>query len=386
MEIIYWILGVLLFIIVISISVGLHEASHMWTAKFFKLKVDKFFIGFGKTLWSYKGKNTEYGVKAIPLGGFVQIQDSNLKTKENPTPEEEEIEKLDKEFLSRVSPWKRLIIFSSGAMMNLFLGTVILILYFLIFPVTVQGNTIDKVNDCTGNNICNAYTAGVLPGDEIISINGETNFPEAYENIKNNNPLLLKIKRGTDTIVVNTESVDGMIGVSILLEDKHLNLVEATSEVKTIFINNLESIASLPSKVAETFPIIFGGERNEESLTSVVSMGKLYGDVASADNEQVSPINKIKVFVIYAGLINIALGLVNLLPILPLDGGRNFIAIIDSIRMGYARLTKVFKKPVDYKPLPYKHIETLTVLNSLVVFSFMTLIILADITSPVDFF
>src|SRR5258708_13175626 len=68
-----FLIGVLIFVVALLVSVMLHEAGHLLTAKAFGMKATQFFVGFGSTLWSRRRGETEYGIKAIPLGGFVKI-------------------------------------------------------------------------------------------------------------------------------------------------------------------------------------------------------------------------------------------------------------------------------------------------------------------------
>ena len=70
-ESVMYAIGVIAFVVGIAASIALHEVGHMWPAKKFGMKVTKFFVGFGKTLWSTRRGETEYGIKAIPLGGTI---------------------------------------------------------------------------------------------------------------------------------------------------------------------------------------------------------------------------------------------------------------------------------------------------------------------------
>src|SRR5688572_20306787 len=73
MAALFYLLGVVIFVVAILVSIGLHELGHMIPAKKFGGKVTQYFIGFGPTVWSRQVGETEYGVKAIPLGGYVKI-------------------------------------------------------------------------------------------------------------------------------------------------------------------------------------------------------------------------------------------------------------------------------------------------------------------------
>src|SRR5882724_1638172 len=111
--------GLVLFALAIVISVCLHEAGHMVTAKMFGMKVTRYFVGFGPTLWSFKRGETEYGLKAIPLGGFVKIVGM--------TPQDDDVEPGDEaRAMWRYPVWKRTIVMSAGSATHFVLGFVLL--------------------------------------------------------------------------------------------------------------------------------------------------------------------------------------------------------------------------------------------------------------------
>ena len=113
------IVGIVLFGLGILVSVLLHEAGHMVTAKAFKMKVTRYFVGFGPTLWSFRKGETEYGVKALPLGGFVKIVGM--------TPQDDDVAPADEpRAMWRQPVWKRTIVMSAGSITHFALGFIIL--------------------------------------------------------------------------------------------------------------------------------------------------------------------------------------------------------------------------------------------------------------------
>src|SRR3954447_7735478 len=113
------IIGIVVFALGILISVCLHEAGHMVTAKAFGMKVTRYFVGFGPTLWSFRRGETEYGVKAIPAGGFVKIVGM--------TPQDDDVEPGDEQrAMWRYPVWKRTIVMSAGSVTHFILGFVLL--------------------------------------------------------------------------------------------------------------------------------------------------------------------------------------------------------------------------------------------------------------------
>src|SRR5580658_1586593 len=113
-----YLLGVLIFVIALLISITLHEAGHLVTAKAFGMKANKFFIGFGNTVWSTVRGETEYGIKSLPLGGFVDISGmSNL----------DEIDPADEARTFRSKPaWQRSVVLLAGSFMHFVIGFVLI--------------------------------------------------------------------------------------------------------------------------------------------------------------------------------------------------------------------------------------------------------------------
>src|SRR4029079_1948020 len=121
-------LGIALFALAILVSVCLHEAGHMITAKSFGMKVTRYFVGFGPTLWSFRKGETEYGVKAVPLGGFVKIVGM--------TPQDDDVEPGDeKRAMWRFPVWKRTIVMSAGSVTHFALAFLILWGVFAFAPL-----------------------------------------------------------------------------------------------------------------------------------------------------------------------------------------------------------------------------------------------------------
>src|SRR6185436_15078490 len=140
-------LGIALFALAILVSVCLHEAGHMITAKSFGMKVTKYFAGFGPTLWSFRKGETEYGVKAIPLGGFVKIVGM--------TPQDDDVEPGDEHrAMWRYPVWKRTIVMVAGSAAHFLLGILILWGLFAFVPLpdtaktAASAPTVDVVLAC----------------------------------------------------------------------------------------------------------------------------------------------------------------------------------------------------------------------------------------------
>lgn len=366
-------LGVVLFLLVIMISVALHEWGHMQAGKSLGMDVPVYAVGFGPTLWKRQWRGTVYHIKALPLGGFVQItpgRASTTKSRESTTEGKEAEDAL----LSTVPPWKRIIVFAAGPIMNLIIGFGILAVLAFNVPMAVGTNTITEVKESSP-----AYHAGVLPGDTIKSINGTQ--VDSLDGIKSE---LLKDSGATEITVtrdgsekqltVNVE--DHKIGATFSTTQQDRNLGESASFAGEMVHNNLQALTTFPQKAWNTVSILMGHERNEDSLSSVITMGRAYGNVAT--DQSISDTNKAVMFWYYSGILNLAIFTFNIIPLVPLDGGRIVVALIDMVRGAWARLTKWVYKPVGIKPVFwYSTVGTVIVLG----IGFTALA--ADIVSPV---
>ena len=367
MDVVYWILGVIAFIIVLAVSIGLHEAGHMSVAKALKLSVPKFFVGFGPTLWSFKSSKTEYGLKAVPLGGFVMIEDDSVKDDKS----------AERQLLSHVSPWKRILVFIAGPAVNIVLGAAIIMAVLLAYPTQYVTNQISVVNECSADvKVCGAQVGGLKVGDTVIAVGGETvtDSSQISPALKGKSAVDITVERGGSEILLqNVEITDGVVGISLTIGERHVNVSEAFGALGTVVMKNVEGLAAMPSRV----PVLLGNlvEVQEEDVpSSVVAVGKTYGDVSASSI--LSSGDKVQTLLVYSGMLNLGLGLINLLPIMPLDGGRIMLAVFDSIRMGFSRIT--FRKWA-YKPISVSAISSMTAVTASIVFSFMALVIVSDV-------
>jgi len=141
------IIGIVVFAVGILASLALHEAGHMSTAQAFGMKVTRYFIGFGPTLFSFRRGDTEYGVKAIPAGAFVKIVGM--------TPQDDDVEPGDEHrVMWRYPVWKRTIVMSAGSISHFILGFLILwgLFTFVALPDFDKAGsarpTVDEVSAC----------------------------------------------------------------------------------------------------------------------------------------------------------------------------------------------------------------------------------------------
>lgn len=364
-----WALGIVIFLLVISISVGLHEAGHMTVARLFKIPVPKFFIGFGPTLWSTKRNGTEYGLKLLPLGGFVSIEDTTQ-------PEGS----MERSLLSHVKPWKRNLIFLAGPAVNLVLGTVIFVSLLVATPVKVASTTIEAVDACAPNVYCGAATSGLQKGDKIIQVDGKKveKLSDMQAKFKESGSEVVVLRDGKEVTLHPKANDNGRLGMNMAIQERDRGVGEAFTTLGVLFKMNLEGISKVPSQVPHVINVISGKEkRDETTMSSMVGVGKAYGDTAATQTETTS--DKVYTLIAYSALLNIGLGLANLLPLMPLDGGRMLVAFLDSIRMRWARIRKK-----EYTPIDYKWVWSMTAVTGSVLAVFMLMLVVADIVAPVS--
>lgn len=388
------ILGIVIFTVGIMISVGAHEAGHMAAARLFKLHVPEFFVGFGPKMFSFKKGETEYGVRWIPLGGFVKIKDRSVfegsdkinfenlsEEKKQQIEEEQEVDSL---LLRHVKPWKRQIIYIAGPAVNILIGTFILFGILLGTPVHVPTNTVNEVDSCSSSEVvhCGAESAGIQSGDTIVAVDGTTvgAHDSLFPYMKDKESVDLTVLRDGSSITLEDVVVkNGKIGIFVETDERDRGPAEAAVGVVGIYKLQGEALLRLPQAFVASIDTVFSNERNPDTPTSIVGMGRVYGDVAATD--KIGTSDKAFNMIYYMAMINLGLGFLNLIPILPLDGGRMLIAAIDSVR-GF--LSRVRKRA--YIPLSSSVISRATVIMFVPLIVFMAAVIVADIKNPVSIF
>lgn len=370
MEILMWIVGLAAFLVVLSASVAVHEAGHMVTAKKLGVPVPKFFVGFGPTLWSKKFGETEYGVKALPLGGFIAVEDTTQ-------PEGSPARAL----LSYVSPWRRILIFLAGPAVNIVIGVAVLFMYLMINPVQSPTLTVDHLRACTQTITCPAQQAGIKAGDTIVAVNGNkvNSFNEMKIPVGKESTFTVN-RAGTEVNVKVSPDAQGLIGMYMTSAETHLSAGQASQKIMSVFESSLTTIGNIPSQVPVLVDTVLGKTaRPADSPSSVVGIGRAYGEVASTE---VIPLSqKWDMFVVYSAMLNIGLGVANLIPMIPLDGGRIFVALLDSLKILWARIRRK-----AYSPVGETSMFAMTMVMGATVIAYMGLLIVVDIVSPLSIF
>ena len=392
-------LGVLAFVVALLLSVMIHEFGHFFFAKKFGMKVTEFFLGFGYKIWSITRGETEFGVKAIPAGGYCRIVGMS-------THEELSEEDAPRAFI-KSSTSRRLIVLGAGSVSHFIIGFFLIFLIFFGIGTSTSQPIINQVLPCintsTTSNLCAksapaspALSAGLKSGDHILSVNGKkvTNWSKDVLVIRSsaNKPLTLVIDRSGETlsIVATPASVTingkqyGMLGIiskiGLQREGIGTSLHDTWSLGSNFFTTSIKSLVTLPGKVPALFRQTFlGAKRDANGLVGVVGVAQ--ASAATASDQALSFGDKLETFLLIIASLNIFVGIFNLLPLLPLDGGHMAVAVVDGVRRTRARRAgRAQPAPIDLEKLMPL---TIVVFAFLVALSLMLLA--ADIFIPVHF-
>ncbi|MGX5715620.1 M50 family metallopeptidase [Arthrobacter sp. MAHUQ-56] len=440
-PVLLFILGVVFVAIGIAVSIALHEVGHLVPAKLFKVRVTKYMIGFGPTLWSRRKGETEYGVKAVPLGGYVSMIGMYPPNKEDGTVRpsstgmfqtlatearsmaHEEVGPGDENrVFYRLPVWKKIIVMLGGPAMNMVLGLLLTAVLLMGFGVATATTTIADVSKCqvaAGETVdpdsadCRltpAAAAGLKPNDTITSFDGKavTSWVQLTEWIRASagREVAITVERDgaavstTVTPVLSARPVMGPDGrqatdaagtlqyqdVGFLGIGAQTALVpQPASSVLPMAGENIRQVAgvvfNLPARVVGVAKAAFSEEpRDPNGPISVVGVGRVAGEVAAM--EAVPLQSRLATLVgLLAGL-NFALAVFNLIPLLPLDGGHVAGALYEGARRQVAKL----RGRPDPGAFDIAKLLPVTYVVAALLMGMSVLLIYADIVKPVNLF
>jgi membrane-associated protease RseP (regulator of RpoE activity) len=390
-------LGIVLFVVGILISVILHEAGHFLTAKKFGMKATQFFVGFGPTLWSTRRGETEYGLKALPFGAFVRI--TGMTTLD-------EVDPADEPRSMRNKPaWQRAIVMVAGSFMHFALAFVLLLILAIgigqandntttigsISPCVPVSRTAFDQGLCTGSRTAApAKSAGIKPGDKIIAIDGKPvhNWVQLGTAIRARpagQPMAVTVERDGQelTLYPKPAIVPGRNGSYLGIGDAVIftrsnpiaALTFAGSAFGQVLTGSAEAVAKLPAAI----PDLFAKDRAKTpaaNVSSMVGAADIAGQAVESGGGWKYSVSDLLLILIS---INIFIGAVNLLPLLPLDGGHLAVIFYERIRAWLARLRgKPDPGLVDLQKLVPISVGVFMLLIGLAV-----LLMAADIFNPV---
>ncbi|MEV8392485.1 MULTISPECIES: M50 family metallopeptidase [unclassified Streptomyces] len=430
MTILLTVLGILVFVVGLLFSIAWHELGHLSTAKLFGIRVPQYMVGFGPTIWSRTKGDTEYGIKAIPMGGYIRmigmfppgpdgkiearstspwrgmIEDARSAAFEELGPGDEK-----RLFYTR-KPWKRVIVMFAGPFMNLVLAAVIFIGVAMSFGFQTQTTQVAGVQQCVISQsekrdtcekkdpVSPARAAGLQKGDTIVAFNGQR--VEDWATLsglirKTIGPATITVERdGTEkvlhaTLAENTVAKKdsdgevvpgdfvpaGYLGFAASTEIVPLSFPQSVDRMGTMIGDGVESILALPSKIPDLWSAAFGdGPRKDDSPVGVVGAARIGGEVMTLD---IPAQNQIAMMLFLLAGFNLSLFLFNMLPLLPLDGGHIAGALWESLRR---RLARLFKRP-DPGPFDVAKLMPVAYVVAGIFICFTLLVLVADVFNPV---
>ena len=434
-------LGVLAFAVGLLASIALHELGHMLPAKAFGVRVTQYMVGFGPTLWSTRRGETEYGIKAIPLGGYIRMvgmipprQDGTrsrwprrlaLLAEDFRATSRAEVEPADdaREFY-RLPPWKKIIIMVGGPSMNLLIYLVLTVVLLSTVGLSQTTNRVGTVERCVvpvnvvapalpADGSCPAGTSPtpaskvLAVGDRIVAIDGTatTHWSPASKILKNSagKHLTLTVVRNgrrltvpitpvrnlvyVGTSVTPTES--GYLGVGLDSAYEVVGPGRLPGQITSQIGQGFAALGAFPSKIGSLFGTVFQGhQRDATGAVGVVGLGRIGGQEAASHQPL---LDKIYFLLLLLAGVNLLLFLFNLVPLLPLDGGHVAGAVWEAIRRRVADAKARRAAPngavAPRRPIYVDTAQMVPVLYgvAVVLLAFTALVVYADIVHPISF-
>jgi membrane-associated protease RseP (regulator of RpoE activity) len=326
------------FVLGLLLSVFLHEVGHFSTARLTGMKVTQFFMGFGPRVWSRTKGEVEYGVRALPLGAFVRIIGMNNVDEVDPADE-------SCAYRSQTFP-RRLLVITAGSLMHM------VIAFILFLGVYASGGRQQNTGISTVRGLAEssspASSAGIVVGDTLVSIGGiavtdYNSVSAAIQSFSAGESISVVfehdgVRQTRDVVLVQHPSIPGRAYFGVMADDwgwKDLGVIESvgqsvvdigttiTDSVKGVVValnpmNSIRHLTKSPEATLETRP------------TTVVGISDFSGTVGRSDG--------LKGVLALLASINVFVGVFNMFPLLPFDGGHAAIAIYERARSRKGRL------------------------------------------------
>jgi membrane-associated protease RseP (regulator of RpoE activity) len=385
-------IGILLFLFALMLAIFLHEGGHFLTAKLFGMKVERFFLGFGKTLWSFRRGETEYGVKLLPLGGFCKIAgmsphefDGNFLEQERgqkPEPVEPE-----RQFRNKPA-WQRAIVLAAGSVTHFLVALMLIYGLIVLIGLQVATTTIQNTVATTSDGRpAPAAAAGLKAGDKLVSVDGQpiSTFDQlrAVLSDKAGKQVTIGYQRDgrsfTARLVPAVErdangQQRGFLGISPAGTVERKGPIEGVASSGKMFgdlvVGSFKGIGGLGSGLADRLHTSSspggtgggggGGGGGESGPVGLYGIARLAGQAVSA--------GQWVAFVILLIEFNVFVGIFNLLPIPILDGG--YLAVI-----GWQAITR---REVDLRKL-----APIAAVAVSLLFVFVLVVVWLDVTNPI---
>ena len=424
-----FLVGIVVFFFGLLASIALHEMGHLSFAKLFGVRVPQYMVGFGPTMFSRRKGETEYGVKWIPLGGYIRMigmlpprrDDAPGTVRGTSTgPFQSLIESARGASMEEIGPgdgdrvfyrkawWQKVLIMFAGPFMNLILAFVFISIVVMGIGVLTSKPVIGSVSKCAipaaqAGRECRstdpatpAVNAGLKPGDRIVSYDHHKigSFSNLQELIRasGGRTVPMTVRRGdqtlnlTVTVTTNqmqsltdpnkTENV-GFLGITPTSGRVRQGPVTVVRTMSDLTTRTVGSLINMPKKMVGVWNAAFSDkQRDPNGPIGVVGASRIGGEIAASDEPG---LDKLAFFLMMLGTVNFAIGMFNLVPLLPLDGGHIAGALWEGLKRSMARIAR---RPdpghVDVaKALP------LTYAMAAVIITMGALLIYADLVNPV---
>ena len=432
-----WYIGGILFIALgIGFSIGLHELGHLIPAKKFGVKVPTYAIGFGPTIFKFKRGETQYALKLIPLGGYISMIgmyppakpgakkrsgffgdmiDSARKAHEQHVTKADENRKF-----YQLPVYKRIIVMFGGPFMNLALGTLLLTLVLSGIGTYQRTTNIQAISECVpANSVVStkclpsdapspAKAAGLLPGDTITAVNGQTftDWKVVQNKLKANTASQLTVDRSGKILKLTIipvaairpvfdaetgQAITDAAGQPVTASQPTIGVIFGSQRVPQPIGNSLaqsgnavaqvgQMILTLPKQITDVAVSTFTGQdRNPNGAISVVGIAQISGEVASTQSASI--LDKLASGLLILSSLNFALFAFNMVPLLPLDGGHIAGGIYEAIKRAIYR---VRRKP-DPGPADTALLMPITWFVFILLMAMSAILILADLVNPISF-
>jgi membrane-associated protease RseP (regulator of RpoE activity) len=332
------------FVVGLLISVFLHEVGHFSTARLTGMKVTQFFMGFGPRVWSRSKGEVEYGVRALPLGAFVRIIGMNNVDEVDPADE-------SRAYRSQTFP-RRLLVITAGSLMHM------VIAFILFLGVYASGGRQQNTGISTVRGLAEssspASSAGIVVGDTLLSIGGiavtdYNSVSAAIQTFSAGESISVVfehegVRQNRNVVLVQHPTIADRAYFGVMADDwgwKDLGVIESvgqsvsdigttiTDSVKGVVValnpmNSIRHLTKSPEATLETRP------------TTVVGISDFSGTVGRSDG--------LKGVLTLLASINVFVGVFNMFPLLPFDGGHAAIAIYERVR---SRKGRVYKADIN---------------------------------------
>jgi membrane-associated protease RseP (regulator of RpoE activity) len=394
-------IGWVIFIVALLVSVMLHETGHFALAKRFGMKVTRYFVGFGPTIWSTWRGETEYGIKALPLGGFVKIV--GMHSLDDPEDPEDEPRSF------RAHPaWQRILVLCAGSAMHFVLA--LLLVFGLALGVGIANDNVTQVGtvspclpaslkaynngSCAGSQQKSpAELAGLRVGDVVTAFDGRpvSNFTfiqltDLIRPLPPGTQVTITVRRDGKLVNLHTKlggipgRTGSYLGIGSAVVFQVANPLRAVEYSGSVFGQVLAGSAQAVAQLPGALPKLFAKDRSSTAagqVSSVVGAAEATGaEVASNAGWQY----KVSFVLLLIASLNIFVGAFNMLPLLPLDGGHVAAIIYERIRAWFARL----RGRPDPGLVNMAKLVPVSFSLFVVLIFFSLLLVLADIVNPIN--